>query len=98
MLRASSGVCHLLVIKSPAMGWDQDLVRRHASAADQVFVVFRGSVYAEQPTWLTMVDFLWARFRRELGLSAQASPVLAVVAAKSCHAERFPWEELVPTR
>jgi hypothetical protein len=44
---------------------------RNATVADQVFVVFAGKIYAEQPTWLTVPDFLWARFRRELGMSAR---------------------------
>ena len=45
------------------------------SAADTIFVVFGGRIYAEQPTWLTVSDYLWARFRRELGLKAEATPV-----------------------
>ena len=44
--------------------------------------------------WLTVSDFLWARFQRELGLKAEATPVLAVIATTSCEAERLPWSEL----
>jgi hypothetical protein len=94
MIRATSGICRMLVAKSPAIGWDRDLIRRYATAGDRVFVVFRGEVYAEQPTWLTVSDFLWSRFQRELGFKAQASPVLAVIATMSCDAERLPWVEL----
>jgi hypothetical protein len=93
-IRASAGLCQLLVTKSPAMGWDRDLVRRYTTPGDRVFVVFDGRVYAEQPTWLTVSDFLWARLRRELGLKAQATPVLAVIASANCDAERLPWHEL----
>jgi hypothetical protein len=91
---ASAGPCRIQIAKSPAVGWDRDLVRRYATAEDQVFVVFQGRVYAEQPTWLTTSDFLWARLRRELGLGGEASLVLALIAKRNCDAERLPWNEL----
>src|SRR5262245_20106140 len=47
MVRASVGACHLLVAKSPAMGWDRDLIRRFETADSLVFSVFRGRIYAE---------------------------------------------------
>lgn len=93
-IRAASGVCRMLITQSPEMGWDRDLIRRNATAADRVFVVYRGRVYAEQPTWLTVPDSLWTRFRRELGQNVQVAPVLAVIATESCEAERLPWGEL----
>jgi hypothetical protein len=93
-ISATTGACRMLVAKSPALGWDRDMIRGHATSTDNVFVVFRGGVYAEQPTWLTVPDFLWARLRREIGLNAQAAPVLAIIATTSCDAERLPWSEL----
>jgi hypothetical protein len=93
-IRATAGACRLLVAKSPALGWDREMIRRNATGADEVFVVFAGKIYAEQPTWLTVSDFLWARLRRELGMNAQPTPVWAVIATTSCEAERLPWNEL----
>ena len=93
-IRATAGACRLLVAKSPALGWDRDMIRRNATLADEVFVVFAGRVYAEQPTWLTVSDFLWARLRRELGVNAQPTPVWAGIATTTCAAERLPWKEL----
>jgi hypothetical protein len=93
-IRASAGACRLLVAKSPALGWDRDVIRRYASSGDRVFVVFRGKTYDEQPTFLTVSDFLWARFRRELGFGGDAAPVFAIVAGSICDAERLPWNEL----
>jgi hypothetical protein len=95
---ASSGSCRILVIRSPALGWDRDLVRRYADAEDQVFVVFRGRIYSDQPTFLTVVDALWSRFQRELGFRASPSPVFAVVARTGCEADRLPWEKFDPSR
>jgi len=93
-IKATSGLCSMLIARSPAVGWDRDLIRRYATPEDRVFVVFAGKVYAEQPTWLTASDFLWARFRRELGIRVQGSPILAVVASATCDAERLPWADL----
>jgi hypothetical protein len=93
-ISASSGPCRMLIAKSPPLGWDRDLIRRYAEADDRVFVVFQGHVYADQPTFLTVFDSLWSRFRRELGSNVQASPVLAIVARPSCEAEQLPWNRL----
>jgi hypothetical protein len=94
MIRASAGPCRILVANPNPIAWDSDLIRGMATAADQVFVVFRGRTYKEQPTWLTVPYFLWSRLQRELGLRAQAAPLLAVIATASCGAERLPWSEL----
>src|SRR5262249_15234698 len=79
-VRATAGACHLLVANSPPMGWDRDMIRRYATAADRVFVVFDGRVYAEQPTFMTVLDALWSRLQRELGLRAAPRSVFAVIA------------------
>jgi hypothetical protein len=83
----------MLVANSNPIAWDRDLVRRNATVADRVFVVFRGRTCKEQPTWLTVPYFLWSRLQRELGLRLQAAPMLAVIATPSCDADRLPWSE-----
>ena len=93
---ANSGPCRMLIAKSPALGWDRDLVRRYADAEDQVFVVFRGRIYSDQPTFRTALDALWSRFLRELGFRMWPSPVLAVVARMGCEADRLPWDKFDP--
>ena len=95
VIRATAGACRMLVIESSYDGSDRDrIMRRYVSGTDTVFVVFGGRIYAEQPTLLTVSDFFWARFQRQLGLRAEAAPVLVVIATKSCEAERLPWSEL----
>jgi hypothetical protein len=91
---ATAGACRVLVANSNAIAWDRDAIRRNATVADRIFVVFRGRTYKEQPTWLTVPYFLWSRLQRELGLAPQAAPLLAVIATASCDAERLPWSEL----
>ena len=94
MLRASAGACRILVANSNPMAWDRDVIGRNATGADRSFVVFHGRVYKEQPTWLTVPDFLWSRLQRELGVRVHAAPLLAVIATTSCNAEHLPWSEL----
>ena len=94
IIQASAGACRMVVAKSPAIGSDRDVIRRLATATDRVFAVYRGKVYADQPTWLTVSDYLWARLQRELGLNARAAPVLAVIAGLNCGAEQLSWNEL----
>jgi hypothetical protein len=94
MIRAGAGTCRILVANASPIASDSAAIRRNATAADRVFVVFRGRTYQDQPTWLTVPYFLWARLQRELGLRASAAPLLAVIAAPGCDAERLPWSEL----
>lgn len=97
-ITANSGSCRILVIRSPALGWDRDLVRRYADAGDQIFVVFQGRIYSDQPTVKTAIDALRSRFLRELGFAKSPSPVLAVVARAACEADRLPWDKLDSAR
>jgi hypothetical protein len=94
MLRASAGPCRILVAKSDPMAWDSAAIRQNATDGDRVFVVFRGRTYEDQPTWLTVPYFLWSRLERELGMRAEAAPLLSVIATAGCGAERLPWGEL----
>jgi hypothetical protein len=91
---ATAGACRVLVANSNPIAWDRDVIRRSATVADRVFVVFRGRTYKEQPTWLTVSYFLWSRLQRELGLGPEAAPLLAVIATASCDADRLPWSEI----
>jgi hypothetical protein len=94
MLRANAGPCRILVAKSDPIAWDSAAIRRNATDGDRFFVVFRGRTYEDQPTWLTVPYFLWSRVERELGMQAEAAPLLSVIATAGCGAERLPWGEL----
>ena len=94
VIRATRGDCSMLVIKSSPHGWDRDLIRQLAPEAAGVFVIFRGGIYAEQPTLLTLISYLWSNFLRELGLLRHATPVIAVAASSTCNAQSLPWNEL----
>ena len=93
-IRATSGLCRMLVARSSVDGWQQDYIRQYATPEDTVFVVYRGKTYREQPTWLTASNAIWSKLRRDLGLSFWEPPVLAVIASNPCDAERLPWDEI----
>jgi hypothetical protein len=94
VIRASTSTCQLQVARLTQDGSNRDLVRHFAAGTDRSFIVFRGTVYTEQPVFSTVLHYLWSRFLRELGLSRQISPVIAVAANSSCKAEQLPWGEL----
>jgi len=95
VVRVSAGPsCHLLVALSSPRGWHRDMLRSLADPSDRTFVVFRGSVYSEQPMLLTITYFLWSKFLGQLGLKISPTPVLAVIASPECDAERLPWRDL----
>ena len=94
VIQATAGACRLLAGKISSDGDNWQLPRRFAAPTDHVFVVFRGSVYAAQPTSLTAVSNLWSRLLRETGLVRHQTSVIAVVASTTCDAEQLPWYEL----
>jgi len=94
IIRATTASCHLQIGRLTPDGSNRDLIRHIAAGTDRSFVVFRGTVYAQQPVLWTVLDYLWCRFLRELGLIRHITPVINVAANSSCNAERLPWGEL----
>jgi DNA-binding transcriptional LysR family regulator len=93
-IRATSEACRMLISKASPSGWRRHMISELAAATDRTFIVFRGMVYTEQPTWLTLVIHSWSRVLRKLGFVRNTTPVIAVVATVPCDAERLPWDEL----
>ena len=94
IIRATTASCHLQIARLTPDGSNRDLIRHIAAGTDRSFVVFRGAVYAQQPVLLTVLNYLWSRFLRELGLIRHIAPVITVAVNSSCNAERLPWGEL----
>lgn len=93
VLRASTAVCQLQLASLTHDGSNRDLIRHFTAGADRSFVVFRGQVYTDQPVTWTVLDHLWTRALRELGLTRYVEPLIAVAADSACNAERLPWAE-----
>ena len=93
IVEATSDKCHLWAARVSPLGYEADLVRRISDATGRISFIFRGHVYAEQPTLLTVASFLWFRFLRELGLISRVPPVIAVVS--SCDVTQLPWERVL---
>jgi hypothetical protein len=94
LIHATAGTCRLDVVEASPDGWNRDVIRDLAKKSDQLFIVFRGEVYAEQPTWMTVTHYLWTMHLRKLGLVRREMPVIAVAATASCNAKQLPWAEL----
>ena len=92
--RASRGACRMLVTAISARGWERDFLKNRETEVQQVFFIFAGKVYAEPPAWPATFDYLRYKILLELGLKVRPSPVLSVIAAKSCDVERLPWYEI----
>ena len=94
MIRATTATCNLQIAKLTPDGSNRDLIRHLALGMDRSFIVFRGKVYATQPVLWTVLNYLWSRFLRELGLIEHITPVLSVALNSSCNAEQLPWGDL----
>jgi hypothetical protein len=92
VIDAQSHGCRLRVTRISPLGHETGLIRKANASGNRVFYVFRGAVYREQPVRLTLTNYLWFRFLRELGLVSRVPPVLAVVT--SCDAEQLPWSTI----
>jgi hypothetical protein len=94
IIRATTASCHLQIARLTPDGSNRDLIRHIAAGTDRSFVVFRGTVYDQQPVLWTVLYYLWSRFLRELGLIRHITPAINIAANSSCNAERLPWGEL----
>jgi hypothetical protein len=94
IIRATTASCQLHVARLTPDGSNRNLIRHFAAGTDRSFIVFRGAVYSQQPIFWTVMDYLWSRFLRELGLVTHLSPVISVGENLFCNAERLPWGEL----
>jgi hypothetical protein len=94
IIRATSNHCKMEIAAVSPDGWHDDLMRTRADAADHVFTVFRGTVYVDQPTWLTAAYALLSKPLQRLKLLSYPAPVIRVIAQDSCKAELLPWRKL----
>jgi len=94
MIEANAGLCRMRVALTSSRGWHRDLIRNMTQAGESNFVVFGGRIYAEQPMWRTVPDFLWTKLVQKLGLNVHSTPVITVIAGPACDADRLPWKEL----
>ena len=92
IVEANSDSCRLRVARVSPVRDEVNFVRLLGASTDNIFFVFRGAVYAQQPLRLTTVSYWWFRFLLELGLVSRIPPVIAVVS--SCDAEQLPWSVL----
>jgi hypothetical protein len=94
IIRATTASCDLQIARLTPDGSNRDLIRHLVAGTDRSFIVFRGTVYAQQPVFWTVLNYFWSRFLRELALFEHITPVISVAVNSSCNAEQLPWGEL----
>jgi hypothetical protein len=94
IIQATTASCYLQIARLTPDGSNRDLIRHLTAGTDRSFIVFRGTVYTQQPILWTMLYYLWSRFLRQLGSTTHVTPVIAVAVNTSCNAENLPWREL----
>ena len=93
VIRATAGACRLEIAKASPDGSHNELLRARAAANDHIFTIFRGKVYVDQPTWLTVSYAVMSKLFQRMGLVRDVTPVLRVIARAPCNAEHLPWQE-----
>jgi hypothetical protein len=83
--------CKIRIAEIALQGWHQSLVAQIASG-NQLFYLFEGQSYSEQPVMRTRAHYYWRKLNRYIGLHAPTHPVLAVIANPGC--ENLPLSEL----
>lgn len=94
IVQATTATCQVQVARLSPDGSNRDLIQHLIARQDRSFVVFRGTVYAQQPIFWTVLSYFRSRFLRELGFAEHAAAVIGVAANSSCNAEQLPWHEL----
>jgi hypothetical protein len=94
LIDATAGACHMRVAVSASRGWHRDIIETLARPTDRKLVVFGGAIYAEQPLWRTVPNFLWFKLLNKVGFNLQPTPLITVLQGPNCDAQRLPWNEV----
>lgn len=90
-----AGACRLLVGSLTPFGFHRATLRRIAPPGSQVFVVYDGVRYADQPEWRTKLEHYWVRFNRVIGRVLTEPLVLGIVAWPGCEPGEIVWLDSV---
>jgi len=92
-IAAVLGSCRMRIVEASPNGWSRDWINQ-VLGAERHFIVYRGTIYSEQPTWRTFTENWWSKSLHKLGIAQRTPPVIAVSATASCNSEQLPWREL----
>jgi hypothetical protein len=87
----AAGACQVRIAEVALQGWHRSLVSQLATG-NQLFYMFGGETYSEQPIMRTRTYAYWRKLNRYLGLSTPNRPVLALIAMPAC--QNVPLREL----
>lgn len=88
--------CLLTLALMAPQGWHGGVVRSLLAPGEELFFVFDGAVYAEQPVMRSRFRLYWTLVLRRLGIDAALHPLFGVVATPVCAARDLPWNTAPP--
>ncbi|WP_431267186.1 hypothetical protein [Dankookia sp. P2] len=94
LFQATAGDCRVLALLAAPQGWHRDVIRRLASAGDQVFFVFDAATYQDQPKWPPWTHHYWQVLNYYVGRRVPTKPLLGVVTSSACDLRGMPWQEI----
>ncbi|MGU3494716.1 hypothetical protein ACLBXM_11795 [Xanthobacteraceae bacterium A53D] len=86
--------CKMRVAVMAPQGWHSGVVRDLAKPEDDMFFVYKGGIYEDQPIWRTRMDLYSTLVLRRFGADPALHPVLGVIADPSCKARALPWGDV----
>lgn len=86
--------CVLTLALMAPQGWHGGVVRSLVEPGEELFFVFDGVTYAEQPVLRSRFRLYWTLLLRRLGLEAPLHPLFGVVARPACSGRELPWQDV----
>ena len=87
------GQCSAVVTTASLLGIHRSAIRMSAAPGEQVYFVYRGQKYDDQPLWATVTDHYFSRIARVFGRSGGTHPLFGVAASSYCRPDALSWLE-----
>ena len=87
------GQCSAIVTIASLLGIHRSAIRMSAAPGEQVYFVYRGQKYDDQPLWATVTDHYLGRIGRVLGQGGGSHQLLGVAASSYCRPGALAWLE-----
>jgi hypothetical protein len=86
LLSVHKAGCVMLIANVSPLGWHRDVLSKIVRPNEQLFFVYRGTIFQAQPVWRTAAHYHWDRLRSYVGVADRDDSVLGIIAARSCGA------------
>jgi hypothetical protein len=93
IMDAVKGDCRMFVADRSDPGWTRQLMESLGGDTSRNFTIFGGKVYRGEPTWRVMVNTIYFKNLRRLGLT-RFQTMAEVAASPGCDADLLTWTGL----